>query len=103
MSNLFFLKQIGHNLLDEYVSLDLCKNKKMIKKKAYEDLGKKIKKEFSAHFGMMTTEKEVLEANKKLRNMILKRRKKMFLIQFAPDLMNLQKQATELNRGLILQ
>lgn len=105
MNNLFFLKQIGHDLLEEYISLDLNKNKKFAKKKAYDYLGKKLRKEYTAHFSMMTTEQEVLKANNILRNMIGERRRKMereSKIQIAPNLRELQRSANELNRDILM-
>lgn len=107
IENLAHLKNIGHKLLDEYIALDITKGHQAEKLHAYRELAKKLKWEnSSAHFGRMTTSKEVLEAIRKLERMIKKRKNRIEFygsdkIVFAPNVRELQKQATELNKGRI--
>ena len=100
MNNLQELKQKGHDLLDEYVSLDKSfRTPKERIKHAYDKLNfrlSKIDKEHPNHFAMMKTEKEVETAIIKLESMIIRRKKKneymgFDKIQFAPNLKELQK------------
>jgi len=94
------LKRKGHDLLDEYISLD--KSFRTPKEKirhAYDKLDfrlSKIDKEHPSHFGMMTNEKEAREAITKLESMIIRRKKKnevrgLDKVKVAPNLMELQR------------
>lgn len=106
MSSLRELKNIGHQLLDEYIALkNNYRKDKTERKKAYEKLEKKLKMHHNSHFSMMHTEEEVLHANAKLREMIQKRRNKIENLGWdkvvvAPNVRELQKQANELNKNL---
>lgn len=89
------LKNLGHKLLDEYISLDVMRQGSWAKHHAYRKLGKKLKREeYLAHFRFMTEKKQVVEAIAKLRKMIDKRRSKIEWRgkdEFAPNLMELQR------------
>jgi len=96
MSGLHFLKEIGHKLLDEYIELDTYRGPKTERNHAYQKLATKIRKNHNAHFGMMTTEKEVLNANDKLQKMIEKRKNRIKYygydkVEYAPNIQELQK------------
>lgn len=103
--HLAFLKEQGHKLLDEYVSLDYVDRDS--KGYAYKKLAKKLKaKDFrKAHFGAMATEGEVVAAINRLEAMIAKRKNKIErgLVRndvVAPNVMELQKMASQLNPHL---
>ena len=91
------LKHLGHILLDEYVFLDTYMGQKAERRHAYEKLAKKLKKdEYWAHFARMNNEDELIEAIRKLRQMIKKRKEKLKWlgkdkIKYAPNLYELQK------------
>lgn len=91
------LKHLGHILLDEYVRLDTYRGQKAERRHAYEKLATKLKKdEQYAHFAKMNDEDELIEAIRKLRQMIKKRKEKLKWlgkdkIQYAPNLYELQK------------
>ena len=96
MNSIGFLKNEGHKLLDEYISLGDNFDKKE-RNAAYQKLEKKIQKNYHAHFKMMTTEAECLHAIERLNAMITKRRQKIKLtntgrIKFAPNLQKIQKE-----------
>lgn len=94
------LKIVGHNLLDEYVGLDISKGYQVARRKAYEELQDRLDKRQSAHFGEITCLKEAVTANHELRMMIAKKRLKIstqFKAHFAPNLREVQKAANALN------
>jgi hypothetical protein len=98
------LKNEGHRLLDEYVSLDITRDKKRAIKYAYEKLGTKLNPNENTHFGMMTSREEIIRAISKLKRMIKKRQDKMEfrgVEEIAPNVMELQKMANGLNKHLI--
>ena len=69
------LKEIGHALLDEYVSLDPIGGNRA-RTRAYSKLTEKMKKSYQVHFASMNTVEELITANSKLRKMVKKRRKR---------------------------
>lgn len=89
------LKQLGHELLDEYIALDTYRGEQAERRHAYSKLSTKLKTHYNAHFSMMNTPEEVKEAITKLRKMIKKRRHKIKVLGydkrvFAPNLQELQ-------------
>lgn len=103
-----YLKNIGHKLLDEYVSLDSYKGSAAERRAAYIKLASKLnlKEEVhKAHFSYMHTSKEILNAIRQLEKMIEKRKQRIEFegrnkAFFAPNLMELQQKANELNKHL---
>ena len=99
------LKLLGHQLLDEYISLDIHRGLKVEKRHAYKKLESKLKENKTPHFSLMTSEKEVQEVIVRLISMIRKRKNKLEImakdkIKFAPNLAKLQKQANKLNKNI---
>jgi len=99
------LKSLGHQLLDEYIALDTYRGStKAEKKHAYRKLAMQLKTdEWEAHFGVMNEKQHILRAIKKLEKMIRKRKAKIEHLgldkrQYAPNLRELQKQASNLNK-----
>lgn len=105
--NIEVLKQIGHDLLEEYISLYHGRlSYKTEKKLAYTRLEKQLIRSHNSHFSLMTSKREVFDANDVLRAMVLKRRKDneksgVLKVKLAPNLKELQKQASELNKDLL--
>lgn len=96
MSEIHYFKDIGHQLMEEYISLNPFLGDKKDRTAAYENLQKRLRKKHNAHFAMMTTFREVMDANDQLRKMIKERRKKIKLLGYdkrvyAPNLAELQK------------
>ena|ERR1035437_360808 len=96
MNSIGFLKNEGHKLLDEYISLGDDFGKEA-RSNAYRKLEKRIAKNYHAHFKMMNTEAECLHVIKRLNDMVEKRRQKKKLIRenkikFAPNLAKIQKE-----------
>lgn len=111
MSNIQFLKKEGHDLLELYISLDPNRHGGVYKEKshAYRKLEKKLRRHHNAHFSMMTTEQEVIHAISKLRGMIKKRKERIKREEklkeqnrVAPNVRELQRKASELNKELIV-
>lgn len=100
------LKRMGHELLREYVALDMSKNVPKVKvRDAYSTIEKKIRFSKNNHFGPMTKEEEVIEVNNILKQMIEKRKKDnehrgLNKNQVAPNVRELQQRAHLLNPGL---
>jgi len=95
MSN-FLLKELkkeGHNLLNEYISLDPIKSKRKVTvSRAYSKL--------NYHFSHLNTTAELLRAIQKLKSMIKYRKQKFEdkkKEQFAPNLKELQRRDTHKN------
>lgn len=90
------LKDIGHQLLDEYVVLNPSNNSSGKERRyAYMRLAHKLHIK-NAHFSMMNTEEEVENAIVKLKIMIKHRKKKIERLgisqkKFAANLAELQK------------
>lgn len=108
MNQLQFLKNEGHKLLEEYIALDPNKHggPKKERDHAYSKLESKLRKRQKAHFSMMHTEAEVLQAISKLGEMIKKRAERIKREGWdksviAPNVQELQRQASELNKELI--
>ncbi len=100
---LWELKNIGHNLFDEYVALCIAMGLPMTRKRAYLILEKRLGHKQSAHYSSMATREEILRANNALRSMILKQinlDKKKVTVHFAPNLKEIQQQANNLNPQL---
>lgn len=101
------LKQIGHELLEEYILLDMRRQGKEARNHAYEKLEKKLGENKSGHFSMMTTEDEVRRANSQLKKLIKRRRYKNQYYEshinkdeIAPNVIELQRLANNLNPHL---
>ncbi len=98
------LKHDGHMLLNIYLSMDPdepIRTKK--KREAYTELQRRLKTKYNAHFGQMKTPHEIIHACAKLQKMIHDKEQKLLRrskIQFAPNLMELQAQANNLNPHL---
>lgn len=106
-NNIAYLKNIGHQLLEEYISLNPYPTENITKQRTntYRRLEKQLKNKQEAHFSLMTSEEEILHANRILRDMIKKRIAKWEIknkSKFAPNLMQLQKRANELNKEIFL-
>ena len=99
------LKQIGHDLIDECVALDTSAVKISSKKeKVFKELGKRLENQ-PFHFNVMTTQSEVSKANNELRRIIKKTRQdaeKREKNKIAPNVRELQRQASELNKNLLM-
>ena len=75
---IYSLKELGHCLLDEYVSLDTKRSRRDAIQHAYEKLNTKLDRLYGRnHFRHMKTREEVIEAIVKLRHMIKKRQRKI--------------------------
>ncbi len=102
------LKRIGHDLLELYISIDYSKLTYKVKKnQAYTKIQSKLRKAKSSHFGMMTNTEEVLETNRIFREMIVRKEKDnkhrgLDKVQIAPNLQELQRSASLLNRELLV-
>ena len=104
VNHILELKKQGHQLLDDYVALDL--SYKSIKTKmdyVYIKLANKLGVTAEmAHFGSMQTTTEVLNAISKLTKMIKKRKDKIKYLKLdknevAPNVAELQKSIGNLN------
>lgn len=97
MDEIGFLKREGHRLMDEYVTLDMVREKVAARTNGYKKLAKRMgKKEWQVHFRKMSTSKELLHAILNLKSMIEKRKDKnkdrgSMGIVTAPNLKELQK------------
>lgn len=99
------LKNKGHKLLNEYISLDSShEDKKSKTAKAYRKLADKLESyRIYPHFSLMKTEEEVEIAIMKLEKMIEKRKDKIKYSaksEYAPNLQELQKNASNLNNQI---
>jgi hypothetical protein len=89
------LKNNGHELLEEYISLDRTyRTAKQKRDYAYRKLSGKVNGQ--SHFSKMTEVKHVISANAALRKMIKKRKSNnefwgIDKVKFAPNLMELQR------------
>lgn len=72
------LKEMGHELLSQYVALDDKRTVKDAISHAYEKLGNKLKTQYGRHhFSKMESRQEVIVAIGRLRKMIKQRKKKI--------------------------
>jgi len=81
------LKNLGHKLLDEYISLDRDRCLKVARKHAYEKLAQKssdILNYGRVHFGNMQQRKEMIHAISTIRDMI-KSRKRKYIYRGTPE------------------
>ena len=106
--NLKELKQFGHSLLEEYVALYRGKlSQKKIRNEAYKTIEKKLVHFQHSHFSLISSEEEAKEVINILRHMILKREKAnqhlgVDKIKFAPNVQELQRRASELNKNILM-
>ncbi len=97
MEDLSELKNIGHNLLEEYILLDYSHRSHQQRiQYAYKKLSIKTGK--NPHFSSMVNRAQVLKAIDALQHMVQKRMKKREFfgidkIRYAPNLMQIQKRS----------
>lgn len=108
MKRINFLKQLGHELLEEFIALDIASksNDKTKRNNAYTKLQEHLHSSHYAHYSMMTTEPEVWEANNTLKKLIAERKAKIYKlgldkVVIAPNVQELQKFASTLNQDIL--